>query len=158
MIMKRSTHKQRGAALVIGLLLLVVVTLLAVTAVSTSSVELVMAGNEQYRERAFQAADAGIESAIATIDTVPQTGVPVTATNVAITGLPVDKYTVSTTFVGYESNVANAGEDFVGVHYRVASTGQSLRNSTAVVEQGAYVLTTAGNDGYQAWLAGAGAP
>lgn len=156
--MKRSTHKQRGAALVIGLLLLVVVTLLAVTAVNTSSVELVMAGNEQYRERAFQAADAGVESAVATIDAVPQNATGVTATNVAITGLPLDKYTVSTVFTGYESNVANAGEDFVAVHYRITSTGQSLRNSTAVVEQGAYVLTTAGNDGFQTWLAGAAAP
>jgi type IV pilus assembly protein PilX len=156
--MKRHTRKQRGAALVIGLLLLLVVTLLAVTAVGTANTELVMAGNEQYRERAFQAADAGVESAVATIDSVPQNGTGVTAANVAITGLPLDKYTVTTLFKGYESNVANAGEDFVAVHYAITSTGQSLRNSTAVVEQGAYVLTTAGNDGYVSWLAGAGAP
>jgi len=158
MIMKSRKSQQRGAALVIGLLLLVVVTLLAVTAMNTAGVELVMAGNEQYRERAFQAADAGVEAAMATIDSVPQDTTGVTASNVAITGLPTDKYTVRSLFKGYESNVANAGEDFVAVHYSITSTGQSLRNSSAVVEQGAYVLTTAGNDGYVTWLAGAAAP
>ena len=76
--MIRNTHRQRGAALIIGLMMLVVITLLAVTAVNTASTELVMAGNEQFRERAFQAADAGVERAVATIDSVPQTATPTT--------------------------------------------------------------------------------
>ena len=59
----RNHKRQRGAALIVGLMMLVIVTLLAVTAVSTSSTELIMAGNEQFRERAFQAAEAGVETA-----------------------------------------------------------------------------------------------
>jgi type IV pilus assembly protein PilX len=55
---------QRGAALVVGLLLLVVLTMLAISGMATASLELRMAGNEQYRKRAFQAADAAIERAI----------------------------------------------------------------------------------------------
>jgi len=55
---------QRGAALVVGLLLLLVITLLAITGMTTASLELQMAGNEQYQERAFQAAEAAIERAI----------------------------------------------------------------------------------------------
>ncbi|HEV7605939.1 MAG TPA: PilX N-terminal domain-containing pilus assembly protein [Steroidobacteraceae bacterium] len=153
-----SVRKQRGAALIIGLMMLVIVTMLAVSAVNTASTELVMAGNEQFRERAFQAADAGVERAIATLDTVPQTGTAVPINNVAIVSQSGDEYSVSSVFVGYESNVANAGEDFVAAHYRITSTGSSLRNSRAVVDQGAYILTTAGNDGYLEWLEGAGAP
>ena len=56
--------RQSGVALVVGLLLLGILTLLAVSGVSTAALELRMAGNEQYQERAFQAADAGIEHAI----------------------------------------------------------------------------------------------
>ena len=56
---------QAGAALVVGLILLLVLTLLAISGMTTASLELLMAGNEQYQERAFQAADAGVEQAIA---------------------------------------------------------------------------------------------
>jgi type IV pilus assembly protein PilX len=58
--------RQEGAALVVGLILLLVLTLLAISGMTTASLELQMAGNEQYQERAFQAADAGIEQAMAT--------------------------------------------------------------------------------------------
>ena len=61
---RRLPSRQRGAALVVGLLLLLVLTLLAISGMTTASNELQMAGNEQYQERAFQAADAGVERAI----------------------------------------------------------------------------------------------
>ena len=55
---------QSGAALVIGLLLLLVLTILAISGMTTASLEMLMAGNEQYQERAFQAADSAVERAI----------------------------------------------------------------------------------------------
>jgi hypothetical protein len=55
---------QRGAALVVGLILLLVLTLLAISGMTTAALELQMASNEQYQERAFQFADSGIEQAI----------------------------------------------------------------------------------------------
>lgn len=58
-------RRQQGAALVIGLILLLVLTVLAISGVATAALELLMSGNEQYQERAFQAADAGIEQAMA---------------------------------------------------------------------------------------------
>jgi type IV pilus assembly protein PilX len=61
---QRSSVRERGAALVVGLLLLLVLTLLAISGMTTASLELQMAGNEQYQERAFQAAEAAIERAI----------------------------------------------------------------------------------------------
>jgi type IV pilus assembly protein PilX len=57
-------HKERGAALVVGLLLLLVLTILAISGMTTASLEMLMAGNEQYQERAFQAADSAVERAI----------------------------------------------------------------------------------------------
>jgi type IV pilus assembly protein PilX len=57
--------RQSGAALVVGLILLLVLTVLAVSGMTTASLELLMSGNMQYQERSFQAADAGIEQALA---------------------------------------------------------------------------------------------
>src|SRR5437016_1954834 len=63
--------RQRGAALVVALLLLLVITLLAVAGMNSAAVEFVMAGNEQHRQNAFQAAETGIEQTIVTGGFVP---------------------------------------------------------------------------------------
>ena len=55
---------QSGTVLAIGLVLLAVLTVLAVTGMQAAAIELVMAGNEQHRQRAFEAAEAGIEQAL----------------------------------------------------------------------------------------------
>lgn len=57
--------RQDGAALVIGLILLVVITVLAVSGMNTATTELAMARNDQNSENAFQAAETGIETGIA---------------------------------------------------------------------------------------------
>src|ERR1700750_3071478 len=54
-------NQQRGAALVIGLMLLLVLTILAVSGMNSASLEFVMAGNEQFRANAFSASESGIE-------------------------------------------------------------------------------------------------
>ncbi len=59
--------------MIVGLVMLSIVTLMAITAMNTSSTELIMAGNEQFRERALQVADAGIERACATSRTCLRT-------------------------------------------------------------------------------------
>jgi type IV pilus assembly protein PilX len=60
-----SHSKQRGAALVIGLILLVVITVLAISGINTATTELAMARNDQNYENAFQAAETGLELAMA---------------------------------------------------------------------------------------------
>jgi hypothetical protein len=57
--------KQSGAALVVGLLLLVVITVLAISGMNTATTELAMARNDQGYENAFQAAETGLEAALA---------------------------------------------------------------------------------------------
>lgn len=57
-------NHQNGAALVVGLVLLVVVTVLAVSGMNTATTELAMARNDQNYENAFQAAETGLEQAI----------------------------------------------------------------------------------------------
>jgi hypothetical protein len=55
---------QTGAALIVSLILLMVLTVLAVSTMRTASLGLLMAGNTQYRENAFQLAQAGIDAAL----------------------------------------------------------------------------------------------
>lgn len=59
-----SQTNQTGAALVIGLVLLVIVTILAVSGINTATTELAMARNDQNYENAFQAAETGLEIAL----------------------------------------------------------------------------------------------
>ena len=58
-------NKQQGAALVVGLMLLVVITVLAVSGMNTATTELALARNDQAYENAFQAAETGLETALA---------------------------------------------------------------------------------------------
>jgi type IV pilus assembly protein PilX len=63
---KFSYHKsQQGAVLVVGLMLLVVITVLAISGMNTATTELAMARNDQAHEDAFQAAETGIAIALA---------------------------------------------------------------------------------------------
>ena len=64
--MKRQTiyRKQQGAALVVGLILLVVITVLAISGMNTATTELAMARNDQNTESAFQAAETGLAAAL----------------------------------------------------------------------------------------------
>ena len=60
--------RQQGAALIVGLVLMTVLTLLAVSTMRTSTLELAMAGNAQYHEQATQMAASGIRDAISRIN------------------------------------------------------------------------------------------
>lgn len=57
--------RQQGAALVVGLILLVVITILAISGMNTATTELAMARNDQTAENVFQAAERGLETALA---------------------------------------------------------------------------------------------
>lgn len=64
MDIKNHRNKQHGAALVISLVLLVVISVLAISSINTATTELAMARNDMNYENAFQAAETGIELAI----------------------------------------------------------------------------------------------
>lgn len=54
-------NNQKGAVLIMALVILVVMTILGVTVMNTSSLEEKMAGNTQEHTRAFQVAESGLE-------------------------------------------------------------------------------------------------
>lgn len=65
---ERLFQRQRGAALVVSLILLMMLTLLAVSTMSTASLEVTMAGNDQFGENAFQLAETANEQFQRTIE------------------------------------------------------------------------------------------
>jgi type IV pilus assembly protein PilX len=64
---------QRGAVLIIALILLAIMTLLAVTAMNMNTMEERMASNVQQINRAFQAAQSGLSVLIVTPNTLSTT-------------------------------------------------------------------------------------
>lgn len=144
----RNSLHQRGAALVVGLILLLVLTLLAVVGMNTATSELIMAGNEQFRQNAFQAAETGIEQAITVLATVPQSGTPEVVADQPVPGSAVDEYTTESQYMGDDLNLPgfSAGK-FVGFHYQITSTGTSARNASARNRQGAFVIQSSGGGG-----------
>jgi hypothetical protein len=72
--MPQIQSSQRGAALVTGLVLLVVITLLTITAMRASTLELRMASNEQERTGAFESAQSTVEAVLTDPSNFPVTG------------------------------------------------------------------------------------
>jgi len=62
--LKKFKEKQRGATLLISLVLLLLLTLLAISASRTAGLQQRMSGNLQQQSSAFQAAESGIRAAI----------------------------------------------------------------------------------------------
>lgn len=131
---------QRGAALVIGLLLLLVLTILAVSGMNSASLEFVMAGNEQFRANAFSAAEAGIERTLASGNFNPA----VLQVNLNGAATATDNWaTVTNTQMNGNPLPAlwgNSWNSFATYHFEIASTGTSIRNATAVNTQGVAII------------------
>ena len=141
---------QRGAALVVGMLLLLVLTLLAISGMNTATLELTMAGNQQYHENAFRAAETGIERAMAVGMFNPDPGLPpqrLPETEGETTTLPNTGGDAFSALI----TVANGGMDmgpisgssfteYTTYHFDIESNGQSARNAVIVMEQGVAVI------------------
>lgn len=142
--------KQDGAALIVSLILLVVVTVLAVSGMNTATTELAMARNDQAYENAFQAAETGLETAISQglFDTLITVTLPQN----------VNSYDAVTAIINFEDSTMvpdkafslGAGSGIAAYHFIVTSTAESKpsgvggavtdRDATATHTQAFYVV------------------
>ncbi|MEO8063960.1 MAG: PilX N-terminal domain-containing pilus assembly protein [Pseudomonadota bacterium] len=158
-----SKHKhsaQSGAALVIGMILLTVITLLAVVGMNISNSELASATSEQTRLRAFQAAETAVEYAMSETPTendifhvgtkcnavkvTPVTVVDGSPLNSA-TGAPTDKYTSRISYIDAGSLTDGYSSSFKSLHYFIETKGISARNASVKHQQGTYLVNQGGN-------------
>jgi type IV pilus assembly protein PilX len=130
--------RQRGAALIIGLILLVVLTLLAVSGMNTASTELRMSGNEQFRKRAFEASESGIERSLA-LGPFNAGAPPVTvAATAADPAMPDDQYALLVTSVGQTSAPPGFSlKTFSAEHFTIQSQGISFRQGSTTDQNAA---------------------
>jgi type IV pilus assembly protein PilX len=148
--MKTQTQfkKQQGAALVVGLILLVVITVLAISGMNTATTELAMARNDQNYENAFQAAETGLEQALATGQFNTAIGASTTQT--------LTTHESVTTSIGFEDSTPvpdkafslGAGSKVAAYHFIATSAAESRRapgsttdrDSTATHTQAFYIV------------------
>ena len=142
-------RRERGAALVIGLIMLLILTILAFTGVNTATTELAMASNEQFRRNAADASAAGVEEAIASLGLVGTTAGASAALPAAVLGdNDATNYSAVTRYIGDETNLPQSSADkFIGLHYEIESTGVSARNARDVQTQGVMVIAATGGGG-----------
>ena len=140
-------HKQSGAILVVGLVMLLVLTILGVSTMNTASLELNMAGNDQFQENAFQLAETGIDVPISQINA--GAGVPAPLNPGAcppFANLPVGQAfgTVSTRtcFTGDIPDMSG-GSSFGKIrqyHYATESRGVARGQASSWHHQGLFIL------------------
>ena len=143
-----SPQKQNGAALVVGLILLVVITVLAISGMNTATTELAMARNDQNYENAFQAAETGLAAllGLGAFNTLVGTTVtPPISTNESVTAQM--QFEVSSP-VPDKAFSLGAGSGIAAYHFIAISTAVSERDpgnptdrdSSAVHTQAFYVV------------------
>jgi len=142
------SQTQRGAALVVGLVLLLVITMLAVTSMNTSTVQLMMAGNKQFSESAFQAAETGINRALlaGSFNTKVATVVPEALVSTEYGRAKVRSQTTFKARTAVPSGGFSIGGDdtFNAYHFEVVSTGRAERASTSRHRQSFFVVGPGG--------------
>ena len=140
--------KQDGAALVVGLILLVVITVLAISGMNTATTELAMARNDQNYENAFQAAETGLALALGqgAFDTLIGATITQTiTTNESVTAVITFE---DSTPVPDRAFSLGAGSGIAAYHFIATAQAASMRDpgnptdrdSTAVHTQAFYVV------------------
>ena len=143
-----SRQKQQGAALVVGLMLLVVITVLAISGMNTATTELALVRNDQAYEDAFQAAETGLATALAQ-------GQFVTAGATKMTQKPTSNQNIATTIQFEDSTMVpdrafslGVGSGIAAYHFLATSKSEfrrdpnkdTDRDSTATHTQAFYVV------------------
>jgi len=143
MIAPRS--RQTGAALFVGLVLLLVMTVLGVSGMSTATLELAMAGNAQAQQQAFQAAETGIDIAISggVFTTFESTTLPTISVGDGV----VDVEMTFRQATGVPDTAFSLGVGTGAVqafHFDVVATGQGPRGARSTHTQSFYVVGPGG--------------
>ena len=143
-----NVRRQRGAALIIGLLLMVVITVLAVSGMNTATTELTMARNDQTYETAFQAAETGLEAALAQGQFNTMANSTIQRTISSHESVSATVQFEDTTLVPDKAFSLGAGSGIAAYHFLATSQAQyevnpgtpSNRDATAVHSQAFYIV------------------
>lgn len=98
---------QRGTALIMTLVMLVLITLIGVSSIRASTMDEKMAGHSRDRDKAFQAAEAAVQWCLSQLNAETYTGTPLTPA--AATATPV--WEIDSNWTNANSIEVNLGSD-----------------------------------------------
>ncbi len=138
---------QRGAVLVVALILLLTLTVLGISGMTTATLELTMASNAQFYQQAFQAAETGLAIAMAggefgaAIDGAGLVLSPTTLGDGSSSVQAVTKFQIATPIPdrAFSLGVGSAGTARA-YHFDVVAQGTGPRNARSTHTQSFYVI------------------
>lgn len=130
-----ASRYQRGTALIMSLVILLILTILGVTAMGTATLEERMAGNTQETNKAFQAAESGLNQAM---DTAGSLDLNIATTNDFTYSATNASATVTTAFVEFTrpKRGSGHGSNVEAANFDQNSSGSTGAGAKAVIHQG----------------------
>lgn len=133
--------RQAGTVLIVAMILLVMLTLLGVTAMNTTSLEEKMASNNQEQVRAFQAAETGLSQAFNDDNAYDISGTYSVAS--AVFAGSDNQAGYISTFLGFSNppdDSLYSAANFQAAHFNFRSVGTSGSNLSVILNGGAYQI------------------
>jgi type IV pilus assembly protein PilX len=146
----RSAAAQRGAALVVGLVLLLVLTVLGISGMNTATLELVMANNSQAQQAAFQAAETGIDFAVGNGSyptSAPTVFPPAALGDGSYSANAVMDCVATTPVPDIAFSIGTSSGSAQAYHFDIVAVGSGPRNAVATHNQSFYVVGPGGTVG-----------
>ncbi len=140
-----SLPNQRGMALIMALVILLILTILGVTAMTTSSLEEKMSGNIQEQNRAFQAAESGINKVLVDPNALVPNG-SYAPTPYTFDGGKSGTAAVKVKFLEFSvprrrpCPACFSAKEFQSANFDIASTGTTITNAKSVNSQGVELI------------------
>lgn len=128
---------QRGATLIVGLVLLLVLTVLGVSGMNTATMEMTMAANTQYQQDAFQNTEDAADNVIANRN-YSTAG----TTTLDWANTPDSDRKAVTTYQGNTDvpDAAFSSGEVQAFHFDIQAWGRASRNATSNQVQSFYVI------------------
>jgi type IV pilus assembly protein PilX len=143
---RKTAARESGAALVVGLILMLVLTVLGVSGMNMNTLELTMASNSQSQQDAFQAAETGIDLALAghNFTTTAATNVPPTALADQIDTEATIEFKQTTPVPDISFSMGVGTGSVQAFHFDITAVGTGPRNARATHTQSFYIVGPGG--------------
>ena len=136
-------RQQSGAVLIVAMIILVVLTLLGVTAMNTSSLQEKIASNTQEQVHAFQAAETGLNLAFTDNLSYDISSSYTGGALPTVFAGSADSASYVPTFLGFSPPPPGSlysATSFQAAHFNFRATGTSATNLSVVLNGGAYQI------------------
>ena len=147
-VVTTNPSRQSGAVLVVGLVLLLVLTVLALSVIRTASLDVAMASNNRFSENAFQLAETAIDASItngAPFDTATPYAIAPTEEAGMGTYQATTTYNEATSPPSGGFSIGVGGTAFSAYHFDIVAVGQAQRDATATHRQSFYIIGPGGS-------------